>query len=115
MFFYVPEWQGRQYTFFERAQTTQELYDLTSMFDNSNVLMFKCYFLRKAHCTEQTIFMSIFPSGNHLSAESTEAMWIKCLAQGHMLMQPRVETLIAVSRIQHLTLMTNIYMPIYII
>ena len=29
------------------------------------------------------------PPGTHLIAESTEAMWIKCFAQGHnILMQP---------------------------
>ena len=50
---------------------------------------FKCYFLRIAHSIEQTPFMRVFPPGTHLSAESTEAMRIKCLAQGHnKLMQP---------------------------
>ena len=62
-------------------------------------LIFKCYFLRRAHGTKQTPFMMVFPSGTHLSAELTEAMQIKCLAQGHnALMQPRIELSIAVSR-----------------
>ena len=42
-------------------------------------LIFKYYFLRKAHSNEQTPFTAVFPSATHFSAESTEAMWIKCL------------------------------------
>ena len=34
LIFYVPEWQKRQFTFSERAQSTQEIHNPTSMFDN---------------------------------------------------------------------------------
>ena len=45
----------------------------------------------------------VFQSLTHFTAESTEAMEIECLAQGrHKVMQSRFETLIAVSRNQHL-------------
>ena len=37
-------------------------------------LIFKCYFLRKAHGTEQAPFTRVFPSGTHLPAEFTKAM-----------------------------------------
>ena len=37
-------------------------------------LLYKCYFLQKAHSAEQTPFKRVF--------QSTEAMWIKCHAQG---------------------------------
>ena len=64
-----------------------------------NALIFKCYFLRKVHITEQTPFPRIFPSFIHLSAESPEAMQIKRFAQGHnILTQPRFGPSIAVSR-----------------
>ena len=46
-----------------------------------NALIFKCYFLRSAHCTEQTPFTKLFPSGTHFTDESTEAMRINRLAQ----------------------------------
>ena len=49
-----------------------------------NMLIFRCYFPRKAHSTEQIPFMRVFPSGTHHTAETTEAMRIKCLAQGHI-------------------------------
>ena len=45
------------------------------------MLISKRYFLRKAHSTEQTPFTWVFQSGTHLSAKSTEAMQIKCMAQ----------------------------------
>ena len=52
--------------------------------------------------------MYVFPSGTHLTAESTEETWIKCLAQGHnILMQPGFELLIVISRNCHLPHMTN--------
>ena len=41
-------------------------------------LIVKCYFLRRAHSTEQTPATMVLPSGTHFSAESTEAMRIKC-------------------------------------
>ena len=71
-----------------------------------NVLIFKCYFLRRAHSTEQAPFTRVFPPGTHLKiifnnliiiinnliiiliiiAELTEAMRIKCLAHGNKLL-----------------------------
>ena len=48
-----------------------------------NELILKYHFLQRAHSTEQAPLTRVFPSGTHLSAESTEAMWIECLAQGH--------------------------------
>ena len=39
-------------------------------------LIFKRYFLRKAHSHEQTTFMWVLPSGTCKSAESTVAMQI---------------------------------------
>ena len=42
-------------------------------------IRFKCYFLRKAHSTEQTPFNRVFKFGAHFTAESTEAMQSKCL------------------------------------
>ena len=55
-------------------------------------------------------------SGTHLSAELTEAMRIKCLAQGHdMLMQPVLEHPISVSRNRHLTHTTNMLQSNYIV
>ena len=49
--------------------------------------------------------MRLFAAGTHYSFESTEAMQITCLAQGHIiLMWPRIEQLISVSRNCVLTL-----------
>ena len=42
--------------------------------------IFKCYFLRNAHRTEQTPITRVSSTGTHLSRESAEAMQIKCLA-----------------------------------
>ena len=50
----------------------------------------------------------VSPHGTHFISESTEAMQIKCLAQGHnILMQPALEPSIAVFRNQNLNHMTN--------
>ena len=49
----------------------------------TNALIFMCYFLRKAHSTEQTPFTRMSPSGSHWSDELTEAMRIKCRARRH--------------------------------
>ena len=68
-------------------------------------LIFKCYFLQKAHNTEQAPFTKVFPSGAHLTAESTEAM---CLAQRqNTLMQPVFEPSASVSRSPYPIHMTN--------
>ena len=68
-----------------------------------------CYFIQKAHSPEQTHIMRVFTSGTHLSAEMTEAMWIKCFAQGqNILMQPGFEPPIAAPQNRHHIHMTNI-------
>ena len=48
-----------------------------------NAMMLKCYLFRKAHSSEQTFFARVFLSGTPFTAELTEAMQIKCLAQRH--------------------------------
>ena len=76
-------------------------------------LFFKCYFLWGPHTTEQMHFMRVFLSRTHFTTELTEAMWIKCLAQGHsILMKPGFEPLITVSRNRHLIDLTNMLLNI---
>ena len=53
------------------------------VYQKKGALIFRCYFLWRAHATEQTPFMRMFLTGTHLTAELTEAMQIKCLPQGH--------------------------------
>ena len=73
-----------------------------------NALTSKCYFLRNTHRTEQTSFTRVFPSGIHFTAESTEAMQIKRLAQGNSIsMLPGFQPAIAVSRNRHFTNITS--------
>ena len=73
-----------------------------------NAWISKCYFLRRAHSTEKTSFTKVFQPGPHLTAESTEAIQMKCLAQGHIiLMQTRFGPSIPVYINRHLTHMTN--------
>ena len=68
----------------------------------------KCCFHCKAHSTDQTPFTRVFQSGTHFSSELTEAMQIKCLAQGHnIVIQPGIEPPFDVTRNRHLTHMTN--------
>ena len=43
----------------------------------------------------------------HFTAESTEAMWIKCLAQGHDILMSGFEQLTSVARNRHSNHMTN--------
>ena len=77
-------------------------------YSTKKALIFKYYFLRRAHSSEQILFTRVFPSVTHFLDESTEAMRFKCLAQGYnILMQPVFEQSIAVSRNRHLTHMTN--------
>ena len=74
--------------------------------------------------TEQSPYTRVFQSDAHLSAESTQAMRTKCLAQGRgtlmrpgcgtlirpgrgTLMRPGCELLISVSRNRHPAHMTN--------
>ena len=72
------------------------------------MLIFKCYFLWRPHCSIQKPFTRVSLSGIHFSAESTEAMRTKCLAQGHNIqMQLLLKPLITASRNRHLTHMTN--------
>ena len=53
-------------------------------------------------------FLAVLPSGAHLSAETTVAKRIRCLAQGHnILVHPGFEPLIAVSRNLHLFNLIN--------
>ena len=81
---------------------------------HNNALRLKFYFLRKALSTEQIPFTKMFPSGAHFTAESTEAMRIKFLAQGHsILMQSEFEQSIAISKNRHLTETINILQMYY--
>ena len=48
-----------------------------------NALILKCYFFLKTHRAQKKTFKRVFPSGTHFSAESTEAMPAKSIAQGH--------------------------------
>ena len=73
-----------------------------------NVLIFKCYFLGKDRSSEQTPFSRVFTYGTHFTAETTEAMRIKCLAQEHnilMLLGFEPSTSLSISR--HLSHMTK--------
>ena len=84
-----------------------ELYDKDILIQ-IYTLIIKCYFLQNAHSTEQTPFTIVSPPGTHFTAESTEAMWIKCLALGqNTLMLLGFELSITVSRNRHLNHMTN--------
>ena len=75
---------------------------------------FMWYFLRKAHSTEQTPFTRVSPYGTRLTAESIEAMRLKCLAQGHnALMLPGFKPSITVSTNRRLTDMTNIIRTVF--
>ena len=68
---------------------------------------FKCYFLQKESCRD-TPFTSVSLHDIHHTAESTEAMQIKCLRQGHsILMLPGFEPSTSVSRKQHPNHMTK--------
>ena len=64
-------------------------------------------FPTKAHSTEQTPFTKVFPSGTHLTPESTEAMQIKCLVQRLNILMQSVS--ISLSRNRHHTDMTNMF------
>ena len=67
--------------------------------DEGSALIYMRCFLRKAYSTEQTPFMRVSPPGTHFSAESSEAMRIKYLAEGQdILLQLGYEPSIAVSR-----------------
>ena len=71
-------------------------------------MIYKCFLLRKAHSTEQTPFTKVFPSSTHFTAEATEAVRIKCLAQEYnILIQPGLEPSMSISRNRDLTNMTN--------
>ena len=51
--------------------------------------------------------MRLSPPGTHFIAESTEAMWIKCLAQGHDILMSGFELATSVFRHRHSKHMTN--------
>ena len=71
---------------------------------------FQVLFHRRAHSTGQhTAFTGVLPCAIHLSAESTVAMHIDSLAQGHnILTYPGLEPPITVLKSRHLTHVTNI-------
>ena len=52
--------------------------------------------------------MRLSQPGTHLTAESTEAMQIKCLAQGHNILMPGFEPSTSVSRNRHSNHLTNL-------
>ena len=49
--------------------------------EEKNTLINKYYLIQKFHGTEEIPLMRVSLSGTHFTAESTEAMQIKCLAQ----------------------------------
>ena len=51
--------------------------------DVESVLILKSNFHQKAHYTKQTSFTMVFHSATRFTSQSTEAMVIKYLAQGH--------------------------------
>ena len=53
--------------------------------------------------------MRLPPHGSHFTAESTEAMRIKCIAQGHNILMPGFELSASVSRNLHYDHMTNMF------
>ena len=62
------------------------------------IRFFECYFLRRSHITEQPSFTMMFPPDTHPTSESTEAMRIKCIVQGHnILLQTEFEPSISMS------------------
>ena len=72
--------------------------------------MLICYFLRKTQISEQTPITMVHLSDNHFRVESTEAMRITFLAQGHnILMLPGFEPSIVVFRNHHPTNMTSMF------
>ena len=56
----------------------------------------------------RTPFMRLSPPGTHFTVESTGAMRIKCLAQGHNMLMPGFEPPTSVSRNLFSNHMTNI-------
>ena len=74
------------------------------------MLIFKQYFVRRAHSTDQTPNTWVFPSGTHWTAESTETMWANILIAEPTMMQPRVEPSICISRNRLFALMVNMPM-----
>ena len=73
------------------------------------------YFIRKTHSTEQIPFSGIFSSGTHFTDESTDAMRIKSLAQGHnILIFSGFKPSIAESRNIHPIHMTNMLNILFI-
>ena len=67
--------------------------------------------ISKCYSSEKFIALNthheVVPPGTHFTAESTEVMRIKCLAQGHNILMSGFETSIFASRNQHSNHMTN--------
>ena len=77
-----------------------------------------CYFLRRAHSSEQTCVIRVFSPGAHYIADFIEAMQIQCLAHGHILPSMRIEPALLII-IYHFTVyafaaILKAYMYIYI-
>ena len=68
-------------------------------------VIFKCYSSEKL-ITLNTLHKAV-PPGTHFTAESTEAMRIKCLAQGYNVLLPGFKTSNSVSRNKHPEHMTS--------
>ena len=68
-------------------------------------VIFKCY--SSENLIALNTLARLSPPGEHFTAESTEAMRIKCLAQGHNILMPGFVPSTSVSRNRHSDHMTN--------
>ena len=71
-------------------------------------MILKCYSSEKL--TALTSFTRVSPPGNRFTAESSEAMRKKCLAQGHNILMPGFELSAHVHRNRHSNHMTNMFL-----
>ena len=55
----------------------------------------------------------VVPPGTHFTAESTEAIRVKCLAQGRNILMPEFEPSTPVSRSRHFNHMSNILKQVH--
>ena len=69
-------------------------------------MIFKCYSSKQLIAMD-TLHKVVISPGTHFTTESTEAMRIKCLAQGRNILMPGFEPSTSVSRNQHSNHMTN--------
>ena len=69
------------------------------------VVVHNKYMIPKCYSSEKLIALNtcheVVPPGTHFTAESTEAMRIKCLAQGHNILMPGFEPPTSVSSNRH--------------